>query len=167
MPTPRALSVVIMLDNTQAYNGALMVIPGSHMQYAVTHGETPKKNWESSLKRQRIGSPSEQQLDCLVKGTQQLLAQEPNVCPAEGACESPVPPPKHPIAYAEGKAGTVLLFDSNLMHASQNNISPLHRRNMFMVYSSMNNALQDKPYCAPNLRPEHLASRDPEWAVAI
>merc|ERR1712146_176880 len=151
---------------TQAYNGALMVIPGSHTSYAVTHGETPKKNWESSLKRQRIGSPSEQQLNCFVEQTKDLLQQE-DVCAADTECELPVPPPKHPIAYAEGKAGTVLLFDSNLMHASQNNISPLHRRNMFMVYSSVENALRNEPYCAPNLRPEHLASRDPAYAISI
>ena len=93
MPTPRALSVVIMLDNTQAYNGALMVIPGSHTSYAVTHGETPKKNWESSLKRQRIGSPSEQQLNCFVEQTKDLLQQE-DVCAADTECELPVPPPK-------------------------------------------------------------------------
>jgi len=55
-------------------------------------------------------------------------------------------------------AGSVLFFDCNLMHGSASNISPMPRRNLFMVYNSVENALVE-PFSAPQRRPEHIASR--------
>lgn len=164
MPLPRALSAVIMLDDTFAFNGALMVVPGSHKSYAVSVGETPERNWETSLVDQRVGGPSGQQLKCLFEGASRLTSRQTGVNTCEDSSSTPASSkPTHGVQYVEGLAGTVFFFDSNLMHGSHSNISPLDRRSLYMVYNSMENQLKDEPYCAPNTRPERLATRDPVW----
>lgn len=63
MAVPRAVSCVVMLEDNHAHNGALMVVPGSHMHFISCVGATPEANWETSLKaQQHIGVPSHQQI---------------------------------------------------------------------------------------------------------
>ncbi|MCY7562461.1 phytanoyl-CoA dioxygenase family protein [Paenibacillus macerans] len=57
-----------------------------------------------------------------------------------------------------GKAGSVLLFDCNLMHGSNSNITPYPRSNIFMVYNSVANKLAE-PYFGKKPRPEYMAAR--------
>ena len=45
-------------------------------------------------------------------------------------------------------APQVLLFDCNRMHASSTNISPVSRRNLFIVYCSLDNSVVE-PLAAP------------------
>ena len=52
-----------------------------------------------------------------------------------------------------------MFFDCNVMHGSNGNITPQPRRNVFFVYNSVDNALEE-PFAAPQPRPEHIASRD-------
>ncbi|CAE7658725.1 ectD, partial [Symbiodinium pilosum] len=66
---------------------------------------------------------------------------------------------KHGIRHCVGEAGDVLIFDSNLLHASCGNRSPWHRRNLFVAFNSWENRLQS-PFYAEALRPEHVAHRD-------
>lgn len=166
MPVPRALSAVVLLDDTFAHNGALMVIPGSHKKYVVSFGVTPGKNWEVSLVDQRIGGPSAEQLTCLYEDAKNRATAPEGSANGQVSSSADRSAAKG-IVHVEGKAGSVLLFDSNLMHGSHNNISPAHRRNMFFVYNSVENKLKTDPYCAPNVRPERLATRDPFWEKAI
>ena len=136
MPVTRALSCVIMLSENTAGNGALMLVPGSHHQYVRCAGETPARNWENSLRKQVHGTPS-----------RELLRQQQE---AGG------------LVHATGKAGDVIFFDCNTMHGSHNNISAWPRRNLFFVFNAYSNRVQE-PYAAPSPRPEHIATRDPEW----
>lgn len=58
------------------------------------------------------------------------------------------------------RAGDIVMFDSNCLHASAENLSPLGRRNVFIVYNAVSNRLRDRPYAAPEPRPSHLARRE-------
>lgn len=132
MPRMRAVSASIMLTDNNEFNGPLMLIPGSHHWFVPCVGETPERNWESSLKAQKIGVPDRDALAELA---------------AAGGIEAP-----------KGPAGSLLLFECNVLHASNENMSPWPRSNLFFVYNSVDNRLE-RPYAAPGPRPEYLATR--------
>ncbi|GAA1206454.1 ectoine hydroxylase [Prauserella alba] len=133
MPAPRAVSLSISLTDNHPFNGGLMLVPGAHATFVPCVGETPEDNYRSSLERQRIGVPAEEDITRLVE--------------------------RHGIEQFTGPAGTALWFDSNSMHASGNNITPYPRSNLFVVFNSVDNALTE-PYAAPGHRPEFVAARD-------
>ena len=132
MPRMRCLSAVVALTDNEPWNGSLLVMPGSHRWFVTCPEPTPPANHERSLKVQEVGVPDEASLTTLFE--------------------------RHGIEQCTGPAGSVLFFDGNLMHGSSSNISPLPRRNLFMVFNSVENALGE-PYSAPQRRPEHIASR--------
>ncbi|MFC3789799.1 ectoine hydroxylase [Paenibacillus sp. GCM10012307] len=133
MPSMRALSCSIALEDNFIYNGALMVIPGSHKEFIACVGQTPENHYKDSLRRQEYGVPDQMSLTELAHNS---------------SIEMPV-----------GKAGSVLLFDCNLMHGSASNISPYPRSNVFIVYNSLDNRLQ-APYSGQAPRPEFIAARE-------
>lgn len=133
MPTPRALSMSIALTDNYPYNGPLLIMPGSHKTYISCVGETPEDHYKASLREQEIGTPDHVSLDTLVQGSG--------------------------ITQFTGKAGSATIFDSNCMHASNGNVTPYPRSNIFVVFNSMENTLVE-PYAAPKRRPDHIASRD-------
>jgi ectoine hydroxylase len=137
MPRMRALSMSVLLAANTPNNGPLMLIPGSHKQYLTCVGETPDDHYLSSLKKQEYGVPDEDSL-------------------AEMAHE-------HGIVAPVGEAGTVIIFDCNMMHGSNGNITPFPRTNAFFVYNAMSNQLVE-PFGAKKPRPPFIANRD---AVAI
>ena len=63
---------------------------------------------------------------------------------------------KNGIFSAKAKAGSVLLFHSNIIHGSTINMSPFDRTVLMITYNSVNNKLEDKA----NPRPDFLASRE-------
>ncbi|MFJ7211892.1 ectoine hydroxylase [Amycolatopsis sp. NPDC098790] len=133
MPSPRAVSCSIALTDNYPFNGGLMIMPGSHRTFVQCAGETPDENYKASLKDQRVGVPSE---DDITK-----MAAE------------------HGIDQFTGQAGSALWFDSNIMHGSGNNITPYPRSNIFLVFNSVENALQE-PFAASTPRPAFIAGRD-------
>lgn len=132
MPRMRAVSASLMLTDNNEFNGPLMLIPGSHRQFVPCMGETPEANWRESLKAQKVGVPDQQALARLAE---------------HGGIQAP-----------KGPAGSLLLFECNTLHASNENMSPWPRSNLFFVYNSVDNALEE-PYAAPSRRPEFLATR--------
>lgn len=132
MPRMRCLSAVVQLTDNEPWNGSLLVIPGSHQWFVTCPEPTPPANHRRSLRVQEVGVPDEASITTLFE--------------------------RHGIEQCTGPAGSVLFFDCNLMHGSSSNISPLPRRNLFMVYNSVENVLGE-PYSAPQRRPEHIASR--------
>jgi ectoine hydroxylase len=132
MPSMRALSMSITLTENFDCNGPLMLIPGSHKQYAVCEGETPEDHHLASLKKQEYGVPSDDCLKALV---------------AQGG-----------IISASGKPGSVIVFDCNTMHGSNGNITPFPRSNAFFVYNALSNKVVN-PFCAQAPRPEHICTR--------
>ncbi|MHA6785656.1 ectoine hydroxylase [Pseudonocardia saturnea] len=132
MPSPRAVSISISLTQNYAHNGCLMIIPGSHKEFVACVGETPADHYKESLREQEIGTPDQGSLTSLAN--------------------------RHGIAMLTGAAGSATLFDSNCMHGSGGNITPFPRSNIFVVFNSVENGLQE-PYSAPGPRPRHVAAR--------
>ncbi|CCE24911.1 ectoine hydroxylase [Methylotuvimicrobium alcaliphilum] len=132
MPRMRALSMSIILTENDQHNGPLMLVPGSHKKFVVCEEETPENHYSVSLKKQEYGIPSDECLASLV---------------ADGG-----------IVSANGKPGSVLIFDSNVMHGSNSNITPWPRSNLFFVYNAINNRVT-WPFCGLLPRPEYLCSR--------
>ena len=133
MPLPRALSISVSLTDNTPHNGPLLVMPGSHKHYVVCEGETPPDNYTMSLQAQEIGVPSDENLARLAE---------------QGG-----------LVDTAGPAGSVLIFDSNLMHGSNSNITHLPRSNAFFVYNAVSNAVED-PFCNQPPRPEFIATRE-------
>lgn len=132
MPRMRAVSASLMLTDNLEFNGPLMLVPGSHRHFIPTVGETPDNNWQTSLQHQRVGVPSEEVLGDLIE--------------------------QHGIVAPKGPAGSLLLFDCNTLHASNRNLSPWPRSNLFFVYNSVENTLES-PFSGSVPRPDFLASR--------
>nr|WP_216210183.1 ectoine hydroxylase [Amycolatopsis aidingensis] len=133
MPRPRAVSCSIALTDNYPFNGGLMVMPGSQRTFVQCIGQTPEDYYKTSLKEQRIGVPTE---DDITK-----MAAE------------------HGIDQFTGPAGSALFFDSNIMHGSGNNITPYPRSNIFLVFNSVENTLVE-PFAASKRRPGFIGSRD-------
>lgn len=132
MPRMRALSCSIALEENNANNGPLMVIPGSHRTFVSCIGATPDDHYKSSLRRQEYGIPDRDSLIHLAN---------------QGGIVAPT-----------GKAGSILMFDCNVMHGSNSNITPFPRSNVFIVYNSVDNQLEP-PYSGKPPRPDFIAAR--------
>lgn len=135
MPRMRAISVSIALNDNYPFNGPLMLVPGSHNHFVRCIGETPENHYKESLKRQELGVPDHDSMRWLAE---------------QGG-----------ISVPTGKAGTIILFESNTMHGSSGNISPFPRNNLFTVYNSVENKLVE-PFSGQAPRPDFIAERNPK-----
>jgi ectoine hydroxylase len=135
MPRMRALSMSILLTENTPYNGSLMLLPGSHRRFLGCVGETPDNHYQLSLKKQEFGVPDNDNLRNMVN--------------------------EFGIVSSVGKPGSVLIFDCNVMHGSNSNITPLARSNAFFVYNAISNQLVS-PYSTKVARPDFVACRDPQ-----
>ena len=133
MPRMRAVSASLMLTDNTEFNGPLMLIPGSHHYFVPCVGETPDLNWKDSLKAQRLGVPDRDVLAMLAD---------------RGGIKAP-----------KGPTGSLMLFECNTLHASNKNMSPWPRSNLFFVYNSVENKL-GKPFATGTERPEFLGARE-------
>jgi len=133
MPRMRALSMSISLSKVTDFNGPLMLIPKSQNEFIGCVGETPEDHYKQSLKKQEYGVPDADSLTRLVN---------------TGG-----------IVSAKGPAGSVTIFDCNMMHGSNSNITPLPRSNVFCVYNACSNRLT-APFGGGKPRPEFLAARE-------
>lgn len=141
MPRMRALSMSVLLAENTPHNGPLMLIPGSHRTYLTCVGETPDDHYLKSLKTQEYGVPDDESLTELAQA--------------------------HGIVAPTGKPGTVILFDCNVMHGSNGNITPFPRANAFLVYNAVSNRLE-RPFGVEKPRPWFLAHRgEPEPLVPV
>lgn len=135
MPRMRAVSASVTLDDNLPVNGSLMLIPGSHTTFVSCPGFTPEDNYRQSLRAQATGVPAESSIAKLVD--------------LGGGITMPT-----------GPAGSLLLFDCNVLHGSSGNMTPYPRSNAFFVYNALSNVLED-PFCGNAPRPSFLADRNP------
>ncbi|CAM3403432.1 ectoine hydroxylase [Stackebrandtia soli] len=133
MPRMRAVSLSLALTDNHAYNGGLMIMPGSHKTFVSCVGETPDDHYRESLKEQEVGTPDETSLSVLAE--------------------------KYGIELFTGPAGSATMFDCNCMHGSNGNITPFPRSNVFVVYNSVENTCVE-PFSAPRPRPDFIGTRD-------
>lgn len=134
LPEMRTVSCSISLTTNYHQNGPMMVLPGSHKHFCQCEGYTPDDHYLVSLKKQDFGVPDDGQLTWMTN--------------------------EFGITVPHGPVGSVILYDCNLMHGSNGNITPYPRSNAFFVYNSMENALRE-PFAAEHRRPWYLANRDP------
>jgi ectoine hydroxylase len=118
MPSARAVTAAIFLDDVTEFNGPIFVIPRSQhfgvMQTAPDRRDDPdwRTNFSSALKYQT----SRQDVTALAS--------------RNGLCS------------LTGPSGTIVFFHSNVVHASAANISPHPRRIIFITYNSIFNLPQ-------------------------
>lgn len=137
IPRPDLVNVAVFLDDATEFNGPLMFIPGSHRdgllpgsdRQGMPAGYEDAPSWVNTLT-----SDEEYQVD---KTVIRDLAS------------------RNGLVSAKGPAGSVLLFHSNVLHASLPNISPFDRRVLIFVYNGVGNA----PREVTQPRPEFLAAR--------
>ena len=132
MPNMRTISCLITLTENKSFNGSLMFFPGSHKKFVSCVGATPEDHYKHSLKKQEYGVPDHGSLEQFYND--------------------------YGIKVCEGKPGSVIFFDCNLMHGSNGNISPLPRRNVFFVYNSVKNKLAE-PFGGQRPRPNFIGER--------
>ncbi len=138
MPRMRAVSFSIALTDNTPFNGPLMLVPGSHKSFVPCVGRTPEDNYQSSLKKQELGVPSDKELARIVD--------------------------QQGIKAPTGPAGSLIVFECNTLHASNANMSPWPRSNLFFVYNSVENQLV-QPFCGNKPRPDFLGNRSDTQAL--
>ncbi|WP_334120721.1 phytanoyl-CoA dioxygenase family protein [Limnobacter sp.] len=133
MPGMRAISATVLLTDEVSADGSLKFMPRSHKTFVACPGETPETTgYREAFKKQAVGKPPALFLSLLEEngGVQEVVAP----------------------------AGSVLLFDCNVMHGAGKNTSEHLRANLFYVYNALSNTL-NAPYAADEPRPEFLATR--------
>jgi ectoine hydroxylase len=133
MPRMRAVSISISLTDNYSFNGPLMIMPGSHKEYISCDGNTPADNYKKSLVMQGAGVPDKEILTGFAD--------------------------RFGIDVLEGGAGGAIMFDCNCMHASNGNVTPFSRSNVFIVFNSVENTCEE-PYSAGAPRPEFVGATD-------
>lgn len=133
MPRMRALTAWIMLNDNHPCNGPLYVLEGSHRRYVSCAGQTGTDNYRTSLKRQVLGVPSAPALKTLMA--------------------------EHPLRVIEGKPGTLVFHECNLLHGSPDNISGDPRAILMFVFNSVENR-PVAPFGGLAPRPHYLNNPD-------
>lgn len=140
MPAPRVTNVALFLDDVTEFNGPMFFIPGSHRQGVID--VQSRDGDRSAVRDTREGWIANVTAKLKYGIDRQTVAE---LCAAHG------------IVAPKGPAGSVLLFDANVVHSSPNNISPFSRTMVVVTYNSVHNvALQPG-----TKRPEFLVSREP------
>lgn len=133
MPGMRAVGISVTLADEYPHSGALMIMPGSHRTFVSCADETQSGRDGEPLRMLEIRRPDTTSLATL--------------CGESG------------ITALPGTAGSAVIFDSNCLHGSLDNITPYPRSNVFIVYNSVENTLVE-PFAGTAPRPHHIASRD-------
>jgi ectoine hydroxylase len=127
MPTERAMNVAIFLDDVNEFNGPLMFIPGSHKK-----GVIDAKH-DLTTTSYPLWTVDNELIAALVERA--------------GGKQGGIASPK-------GPAGSMILFDSCLVHASTSNLSPWNRVSVYLSLCTVSNHIRRFK------RPEYIAHRD-------
>lgn len=143
MPKPRVVNAMCLLDDMNEFNGPLYVIPGSHKEEMI---DTTADNLKVADVNSNGSSDSSKWLSSFSANLKYSLTQKvvTNLVT------------KYGITAIKAAAGSVLFFDSNIVHASPNNISPFGRTTVIVTYNSIENI----PLPVSNPRPDFLVSQD-------
>jgi hypothetical protein len=152
MPSSRVTNAVVFLDEVTEFNGPLFLISGSHKEGVIDVTARDKLN---SARVERP-LPYRNSSDWISNLTADLRYSLDRTVIARLLDQYEMIAPK-------GPSGSVLFFDSNLVHGSPNNISPFDRVLVFVSYNSINNIPPNKA----EPRPDFLVSRDLEAIVPL
>ena len=136
VPTSRILTVAVFLDEVNEFNGPLLFVPGSHRGGVIEPsgrkgGDSMEPSWKADVAAALSFTVEQDTLAALV---------------SQGGMEGP-----------KGVAGSVLLFDGNVVHGSSPNMSPFDRVLSLVTYNAVSNA----PEPRENPRPWFLCNPDP------
>lgn len=139
LPSPRIINVALFLDDVTEFNGPMFLIPCSHKDGVIDSvavgGDSKaamddKPDWVNNLTAKLKYSLDKRAVEKLAK--------------------------KYGIESLKATAGSLLVFDANMVHASPNNISPFERTIVFITFNSIENL----PVGQGSGRPDFLVSRD-------
>lgn len=116
MPSPRAVTVGVFLNDITEFNGPMYFIPGSHR--GGCHDRSQPDDAKPDTWLRHVGASLSYQTDQRKVAT---LAAD------------------HGLVAPKGERGTILFFHSNIVHASPANISHMERKILFITYNSVNN----------------------------
>lgn len=145
MPEPRALTAAVFLDDVTELNGPLMVIPGSNHE-----GTLAFQSYQGQPDGYEQG-PS--WIANLVARMKYTIDKEAFLAIARDNGVVPI----------KARAGSVLMFDCNLAHASPPNLSPSDRSIALFTYNRCDNA----PPESGLHRPDFLVARDVQPIVPL
>jgi ectoine hydroxylase-related dioxygenase (phytanoyl-CoA dioxygenase family) len=143
--SPRIMSVAIFLDEVTEFNGPMLLIPRSHSE-GMIDVEAKETNLPEHYQSRSQGLNRRDWISNLTADLKYSLVRE-DVARLVS---------RYGIEAPKGPAGSVLLFDGNIAHASSNNISPFDRVVTLVTFNSVENV----PVDVPDPRPEFLVSRD-------
>jgi len=115
MPTARAMNVAIFLDEVTEFNGPLLFIPGSHKKGVIKAGHDLTT---TSYPLWTIDNNIIKELVDRAGGN-------------KGGIVSP-----------KGPAGSMIIFHSCLVHASNNNLSPFNRISVYLSLCAVSNHIR-------------------------
>ncbi|MET8139917.1 phytanoyl-CoA dioxygenase family protein [Sphaerisporangium sp. NPDC005288] len=136
--SPNLVNVAVFLDEVTEFNGPLTFIPRSHHNglLAGTDSTTMPVGYEGDARWVATLTATEKfQID---RAELRRLAGE------------------NGMVAPKGPAGSILLFHSNVLHASMPNLSPFPRKLLIIAYNTVSNP----PTNTANPRPEFLASHE-------
>ncbi|MCO7238562.1 MULTISPECIES: phytanoyl-CoA dioxygenase family protein [unclassified Aeromicrobium] len=137
MPRPRAVNFALFLDDVTEFNGPLTFVPGSHRGGQVSTETRAGTSWTDTLSSTLRHQITPATLEAALAGREMVAPKGPR--------------------------GTVVMFDSLLLHASSSNLSPFDRRMVVLTYNSVENALAT----VEDPRPEFVAARDVDPLEAV
>jgi ectoine hydroxylase-related dioxygenase (phytanoyl-CoA dioxygenase family) len=135
MPTNNVVTVALFLDEVNEFNGPLLFVPGSQKGGVIeprarNEAEGGAESWKADVAAALSYTVQQDTLAELVE---------------DGGITAP-----------KGPAGSVLLFDGNVVHGSAPNMSPFDRMLALVTYNAVSNA----PTGGRKVRPDFLCSRD-------
>lgn len=152
MPAPSVINTVIFLDEITEFNGPLYLIPRSHREGVIEVAPNEQLSPGGSFKpAPYLDSPA--WISSLTADLKYSLSREVVASLAT----------RYGMVAPKGRQGSVLFFDSNIVHGSPSNISPFHRVLVLVTYNSISNP----PTNIKNPRPEFLVSRNYEPIVPL
>ncbi|WP_279607138.1 phytanoyl-CoA dioxygenase family protein [Burkholderia gladioli] len=134
MPAPNAVTVAIYLDDVNEFNGPMFYIPGAHR--AGLHPCEPAAG-AGAAAGVAMGAPADVAAHGADVSANLRFTLRPDVVGALVA--------DHGLRSAHGPAGSAFFFHANLPHASGLNLSPYRRRQIFITYNALGNALPRSP----------------------
>ncbi|HYG10381.1 MAG TPA: phytanoyl-CoA dioxygenase family protein [Pyrinomonadaceae bacterium] len=145
MPSPRVINAAVFLDDMTEFNGPMFFIPGSHREGVF---DLPNRDDFLSDPAARP-EPYRHSPAWISTVTAQLRYSFDREAIAELVS-------RYGIVSPKCRAGSVIFFHPNIVHASPNNISPFDRISVVVTYNSIENIPQPKK----EPRPEFLVGRN-------